>query len=282
MNSIRSSLQSLASMLSSWFVSHWTDLRWVTVGFVGLLSFKWSDLLVDVLPSFSGAGGVVVTVYWIGFSVLIFLAIRKLRANAADFTRKKMFEEGSLPYRLSGQRILLWIIGVPFALLASASGLVFIYLANLATITVLALDVLVFTFLGSVMRSSLKIIQPTPEFEEVLLPVIHIVANVAIVVCALTAIDAYAYYQDPFITVVNPIGDPSAAATEVVKAVNHPSWYFQTLARFSYLNQLMIRGLLTIPGEGFYLYVFFYLTHLATLPAAAISILYKFCLRRNP
>ncbi len=86
----------------------------------------------------------------------------------------------------------------------------------------------------------------------------------------------------PPAAMVNPLADPNAAASQVVNAVNHSSWYFRTLARFVYLNQLVMRGLLTIPVEGKYLYALFYLTHLATIPAAAISMLYKFCLRSVP
>jgi hypothetical protein len=171
---------------------------------------------------------------------------------------------------------------MPFAQIASASGLVFMYLADTATIAVLAADVVVFTFLASLMRRSVTIVRPTEAFQQVLVPIVQILANMSIVILSLVSIELYTYYLSPSATVINPLADPNAIASQVVDAINHSSWYFRTLTRFVYLNQLMMRGLLTIPVEGKYLYAVFYLTHLATIPAAAISILYRFCLRSTP
>jgi hypothetical protein len=232
--------------------------------------------------SFAGAGEVVVAVYWLGLSGVIFWELHKIRRPARDITCDALFQKDTLAHKLCRRRIVLWVIGMPFALIASASGLVFMYLADTATIAVLAADVVVFTFLASLMRRSVTIVRPTEAFQQVLVPIVQILANMSIVILSLVSIELYTYYLSPSATVINPLADPNAIASQVVDAINHSSWYFRTLTRFVYLNQLMMRGLLTIPVEGKYLYAVFYLTHLATIPAAAISILYRFCLRSTP
>jgi len=275
-------IRRLASVLSGLFASHRMEVFRVSAGFLALLSFKWCDRVVEQFVFYGGSGEVVVAVYWIGFSTAIFWELQKIRRPARDITSDALFQRDTVAHKLCRKRIVLWVIGVPFALLASASSLVFIYLADTATIVVLAIDVVVFTFLSSLMRRSVTVVKPTEAFERVLVPIVQILANTVVVVCSLVAVEIYTYYIGPSDPLVNPLADPNAVASQVVNTVNHSSWYFRTLARFVYLNQLIMRGLLTIPVEGKYLYAVFYLTHLATIPAASVSILYRFCLRSVP
>lgn len=275
-------IRRFAVSLRDLFTSHRLDFFRVSAGFLALLSFRWSDKIVEQFAWLGVSGDVVVAAYWIGLAITIFWELHKIRRPARDITCDALFQKDTLAHTLCRKRVVLWVIGVPFALIASASALVFIYLADTATIAVLAVDVIVFALLSSLMRRSVTMVKPTEAFERVLVPIVQILANMAVVVLSLVAIEIYTYYISVPATIVNPLADPNAVASDVVNAVNHSSWYFRTLARFVYLNQLMMRGLLTVPVEGKYLYAVFYLTHLATIPAAAISILYKFCLRSVP
>lgn len=233
--------------------------------FLGLLA-----ILIVYSFKFLTVNCELVFIYWAIFTFFIFIEIKTIREKIREYYINSLFKKESFLYQLLRKSLFVFIVSLIISLPFSTSLVVFVFLSDTPTISLMFFDAIVFCYIYQKLKLS---------FKDTLVEHAQYVFMVWMIITINVSIMVVTYYSINFFTIpVFPVMSEEIPLY-VVSKVKHACYGLQIVGRIIADFEMEIHSLRTInvPDARFksYLAMFTYIITISGVPFVAISFILK-------